>query len=89
MTYALLVTEFVETKNNGLDDSAKQFLMKTKGIEGSIAPESKLSIGCWQLNLQTHMTQFATLIRQASESQVSFRVAFFEKGPSWCIETSK
>ena len=87
--YALFVAELKGIAHDELDDSAIRFLSKTKGIEDSIAPESKLSLGCWQLDLKTHLLQFCTLCRQASQSQVSYRVAFFEKTVDWCVEKNQ
>lgn len=87
MPYALLVVELQEKEFGELHSSAENFLAKTRGIASSIAPESRLSLGCWQLNLQTQMPHFSTLLRQAIQSRLSYRVTFFEKEPVWCIET--
>lgn len=82
--YALLVVEMTGTINSELTASEYKFLEKTLSIEHINEPATKLSRNCWLISLQKNLPEFYTLLRQATESSLPYRVTFFEKEPAWC-----
>lgn len=57
-----------------------KFLEKAENIQNLREPATKLSRNCWLLSLQTQLTVLYTLMRQATESNLTYTLSPYYNG---------